>query len=99
MSALRAFGEPLAAIAAASGVAFVLLWALGADPVAASGALVQGAFGDRVAVENTLVRMGPLALVGLAIALAFRCGIWNIGGEGQLYMGALAATALATRVV
>jgi simple sugar transport system permease protein len=37
--------------------------------------------------------------VGLAIALAFRCGIWNIGGEGQLYVGALAATALATRFV
>ena len=41
--------------------------------------------------------MGPLLLVGLGVALSFRCGIWNIGGEGQLYVGALAATALVTR--
>jgi simple sugar transport system permease protein len=38
-------------------------------------------------------------LIGLAVALSFRCGIWNIGGEGQLYVGALAATAIATRML
>jgi simple sugar transport system permease protein len=43
--------------------------------------------------------MGPLLLVGLGVALSFRCGIWNIGGEGQLYVGAFAATALVTRVL
>jgi simple sugar transport system permease protein len=45
------------------------------------------------------VRFGPLLLVGLGVALSFRCGIWNIGGEGQLHTGALAATALVTRVL
>jgi simple sugar transport system permease protein len=40
--------------------------------------------------------MGPLVLVGLAVAVAFRAGVWNIGGEGQLYAGALAATAVGT---
>ena len=45
------------------------------------------------------MRAGPLLLVGLGVALSFRCGVWNIGGEGQLLAGALAATALATRAL
>jgi simple sugar transport system permease protein len=88
--------EPLAAVALASLAAAILIRALGADPLRAGQALLGGAFGDSIAIENTLVRMGPLVLVGLAIAVAFRSGIWNIGGEGQLYVGALATTALAT---
>jgi simple sugar transport system permease protein len=99
VSALRRGLEPLAAVVAASLTAALLLGALGADPLAAGRALLAGAFGDTVALENTLVRAGPLALVGLAVAVAFRAGIWNIGGEGQLYVGALATTALATRAL
>lgn len=94
---LRALAEPLAAVAGATAVAALLLVLLGADPALAFTALAQGAFGDRLAIENTLVRMGPLVLIGLGVSFAFRCGVWNIGGEGQLYAGALAATALATR--
>ena len=75
-----------------------LLLLIGADPGRALVALVGGAFGDTLALENTLVRAVPLLLIGLGVALAFRAGVWNIGGEGQLYVGALAATALATRV-
>jgi len=90
--------QPVLAIAAALAVSAVFLALLGADPGDALLALVDGAFGDRLAWENTLVRACPLILVGLAVAVAFRCGIWNIGGEGQLYVGALAATALATRL-
>lgn len=90
---------PILAIAAAAGVAGLGLAAIGADPLRAGAALWRGAFGDAIALENTLVRMGPLLLIGLAVTLAFRAGIWNIGGEGQLYVGALAATALATRVL
>jgi len=96
VSALWRGLEPLAAVALASLAAAVLISALGADPLHAGRALLGGAFGDALAIENTLVRMGPLVLVGLAIAVAFRSGIWNIGGEGQLYVGALATTALAT---
>jgi simple sugar transport system permease protein len=81
----------------ASGVAAILLALLGAAPLTAVRALVGGAVGDSLALENTLIRSSPLLLVGLAVAVAFRCGIWNIGGEGQLYVGALAATAVATR--
>ena len=98
MSRARVWLEPLAAVALALLLGGLLLAALGAEPTRALGALAKGAFGDRIALENTLVRMGPLVLIGLAIALSFRCGIWNIGGEGQLYAGALVATALATRI-
>ncbi len=95
---MRRWLEPLAAIGIAVAVLGLLLLLLGANPLRALAALVSGAFGDRLALENTILRMCPLLLVGLGVALAFRCGVWNIGGEGQLYLGALAATALATRV-
>jgi general nucleoside transport system permease protein len=64
----------------------------GYDPVRALRALALGAFGSPDAVLSvTLVRAVPLVLTGLAVALAFRGGIWNIGAEGQLYAGAIAA--------
>ncbi len=63
----------------------------GYDPHAALSALVRGAFGSRDAfLSVTLVRAVPLILTGLAVALAFRAGVWNIGAEGQLYAGAIA---------
>jgi len=99
MSAVRAWLAPLAATAVALAVAGVWLALLGADPLRALGALAAGAFGDSLALETTAVRAGPLLLVGLGVALSFRCGIWNIGGEGQLLGGALAATAVVTRVL
>ena len=92
MKALPDWLAPLGAIAGATILAGLFLLLLGADPAAALRALARGAFGDAVALENTLIRMGPLVLVGLGMALAFRCGVWNIGGEGQLYAGALADT-------
>lgn len=98
MRALRSLLAPIAAIASALALSAVLLALLGADPLRALLALAEGALGDRIALANTLVRAGPLVLIGLAVAVAFRCGLWNIGGEGQLYVGALAATAVATRL-
>lgn len=79
----------LALTAASSGL---LLSLGGYDPLAAARALVGGAFGTRDALLSiTLVRSIPLILTGLAVALAFRAGVWNIGAEGQLYAGAIAA--------
>ncbi len=64
----------------------------GFDPAEAFGALVGGSFGSPATVLSiTLVRTVPLLLTGLAVAVAFRAGIWNIGAEGQLYAGAVAA--------
>ena len=52
-----------------------------------------GAVGDRYALADTALKTCPLLLTGLAVAIAFRAGVWNIGAEGQLLVGALAATA------
>lgn len=85
--------------ALAVGLALVLVagaLALGGHaPAQALGALVDGAVGssDRL-LSITLVRATPLLVTGLAVALAFRAGIWNIGAEGQLYAGAVAVAAL-----
>lgn len=63
----------------------------GHDPSAAFRSLVGGSFGSLdVFFSVTLVRAVPLVLTGLAVAVAFRAGIWNIGAEGQLYAGAVA---------
>ncbi len=62
-------------------------------------ALFNGAFGSRFAIAETLTRATPLLLTGLAAAVAFRARFWNIGAEGQLYCGALAATFFGTGLV
>ncbi|HET9949053.1 MAG TPA: ABC transporter permease [Longimicrobiales bacterium] len=81
-----------AAVAIAAALAAILLLLGGYDPVAAAAALVRGAAGSGSAfVSVTLVRSVPLVLTGLAVAWAFRAGVWNIGAEGQLYAGAIAA--------
>jgi len=69
-------------------------------PLAALRSVWAGAFGDAqnghlAALSNTLIETTPLVLTGLGVAVAWRAGLFSIGGEGQLLMGALAATALA----
>jgi len=83
---------PLGAVLLALLVGAVMLIFLGADPIEAYGALFDGAFGSTNSFADTLVRATPLLFVGVGICIAFRGGVINIGGEGQLIMGALAAT-------
>jgi ABC-type uncharacterized transport system permease subunit len=83
---------PVLAVAAALALCAVLVVWAGADLVAAYAALFAGALGSRFAILETLVKTAPLILTGLAVALAFRARFWNIGAEGQLYAGAVAAT-------
>lgn len=86
---------PLAVLVVSLGVLAVALHLAGYDAGRALGALWRGSFGTTNAfVSATLVRATPLLLAGLGIALAFRAGIWNIGAEGQLLVGAAATTAL-----
>jgi ABC-type uncharacterized transport system permease subunit len=94
MSATRSALLALAAVAAALGASAIVLWASGARPLPALAALVGGAVGDRYAFTDTLLKTCPLLLTGLAVAVAFRAGFWNVGAEGQLLMGALVATAI-----
>ncbi len=82
---------PLVAIGCAFLAAGVVLLATGRDPVFTFTRMVDRAFVAEGALTATLVTATPLLLTGLAAAVAFRMRVWNIGGEGQLYLGALAA--------
>ena len=99
MTALRRAGTDVALAVAAGacviGVLWILLIATGHDADRALSAFWSGSFGSRYAFASaTMVRAIPLILAGLAVALAFRAGVWNIGAEGQLLAGAAAATAI-----
>ena len=99
MTALRSFAATTARVLVLLAIAIamlaVLLSATGHEVVPALSAMVRGAFGSYYAITSaTIVRMVPLALAGLAVAVAFRAGILNIGAEGQLLVGAAAATAI-----
>ena len=71
----------------------LVAWA-GAPVGRAYALLLEGGFGTRFAWTETLTRATPLILTGLAAAVAFRARLFNIGAEGQLYAGALAAVAV-----
>lgn len=85
---------PLVAVLAALVLCAGLIAMAGVSPWLAYGEMLRGAFGSRLAVTETFTRASPLILTGLAAAVAFRARLWNIGGEGQFYLGALAAAAL-----
>jgi general nucleoside transport system permease protein len=71
-----------------------MLLLLGANPLEGYLALLEGAFGSTNAIADTAVKATPLLLVGLGICISFRANVINIGGEGQMILGALSATAL-----
>jgi simple sugar transport system permease protein len=83
---------PLIALLTALAISALLIVVAGGDPAAALIALVDGAFGSPDAWSEVGVRSCPLVLTGLAVAIAFRAGIWNIGAEGQLLIGAVMVT-------
>ena len=71
----------------------------GFDPIQCYGALFEGALGKPRAIGNTLAKATTLALCGLAMSVAAKAGIFNVGGEGQLFMGALAAAVVGAQSV
>ncbi|ADU61266.1 MAG: ABC transporter permease [Pseudodesulfovibrio sp.] len=93
--AMRALAPVIAVGAAMLVCSALLVWG-GASPVQGWALLLQGALGSKFAISETLTRATPLILTGLAAAVAFRAKLWNIGGEGQFYMGAIVATWLGT---
>lgn len=88
-----AAGPAIPALSVAIGLVIGALFvaASGNDPVRAYAALLQGAFGTPYDITETIVSAIPLTLTGLSVALAFRTGLFNIGAQGQLLVGALAA--------
>jgi general nucleoside transport system permease protein len=85
---------PLLAVPVAFLIGAGMLLVLKANPLTAYSTLITGAFGSVSGITQTLVKATPLLLVGLGVVIAFRGGVINIGGEGQLVVGALAATAV-----
>src|SRR3989304_630754 len=83
---------PVLAALAALLIGALMLLALGANPVEAYTAMASGAFGSVNALADRIVKATPLLFVGAGICISFRGGVLNIGGEGQLIVGALAAT-------
>lgn len=75
-------------------VSAIILLTLDANPIEAFAAMWQGAFGNENATANTLTKATPILFVAIGITVAFRGGVINIGGEGQMITGALAGTAV-----
>ena len=80
------------AVLAAAVVGAVMLVILGANPLTGYAALIDGAFGGTKNLANSALKAMPLLLVGAGISVAFRTGVINIGGEGQIIAGAILAT-------
>jgi ABC-type uncharacterized transport system permease subunit len=87
----RSTSVPLAAVFLAVLIGAIILSFQGANPLKAYLSLLQGSFGTIKAFGRTLEKTTPLVLSGLAIAFAFKAGLFNIGAQGQLLFGAMAA--------
>ncbi|UFI03057.1 ABC transporter permease [Roseibium aggregatum] len=98
-SVSRMLGVSIAAAVAALVLAAIPMAFAGLSVFEAYSLMAKGAFGSLFAFTEMLTRATPLILTGLAAAVAFRAKLWNIGAEGQLYAGALAAVAVGTGVI
>ena len=87
---------PAAALAFAMVVCAVLVMFSGASPSQVFALMLKGSLGSQFALLETLTRATPLIFTGLAAAVAFRAKLWNIGGEAQLYIGAVMTVVFGT---
>jgi simple sugar transport system permease protein len=87
---------PIGALAASLAFAAILVLWSGASALGTFGLVIKGAAGSQFAFLETLTRSTPLIFTGLAAAVAFRAKLWNIGAEGQLYIGAVVTVVLGT---
>ena len=93
-SVLMSVGTPILSAVVALLLAAIPLAFAGAPVGQAYVEMFRGVFGSMFAFSEMLTRATPLIFTGLAAALAFRARLWNIGAEGQLYLGAMAAVAI-----
>ena len=84
--------RPISAIILALIAGAVVIWVAGANPIEAYAAVLRGSIGSAAALANTGVRAIPLLFGGFAVGLGLKAGLQNIGGDGQMYFGGLAAT-------
>ena len=92
MKDLRAAAPTLVSLVAALAFGVVLLLLAGAPPFEALWLLVQGSFGSASKVSATLLAWSPLLLASAGLVVTFAAGLWNIGVEGQIIVGAIAAS-------
>jgi general nucleoside transport system permease protein len=91
---MRRVAQPILAVALGLVLGLAATWVAGENPWHVLKILAKGAFGSRYDVGMTLFYSTPLIFTGLAVAVAFQAGLFNIGAEGQLTLGALAAAAV-----
>jgi general nucleoside transport system permease protein len=91
---ILAGSRPVLSILLAFLVSGVIIALQGINPFVAYSVLLEGAFGSVFAIANTCVRTTPLLIGALGMTLGVRGGLFNVGAEGQLYIGAAAATAV-----
>jgi ABC-type uncharacterized transport system permease subunit len=84
----------LGAVVLALFIGGVVLRIVGGDPLRAYSFMVKASFGNSGVISDTLTKATPLILTGLAAVIAFRMRLWNIGAEGQFFMGAFGASAV-----
>lgn len=90
----RGFRVPLVSVVLAMLIGAILLAVSGANPLSAYAALFKGSFGSLTALGRTLEKATPLLFSGLAITFAFKAGLFNIGAQGQLLLGAIVAAGI-----
>src|SRR5258707_12282022 len=91
---IRAFLQPILAVFAGLCLGLAVTWIAGENPWHVLKILCLGAFGSSYDFGMTLSYAAPLVFTGLSVAIAFHAGLFNIGAEGQLTLGALAAAAV-----
>lgn len=92
------FVPPLAALALAGVASSLIILSIGESPFRIAQVMLSGSLGSSSSVANTLEEATPLIFTGLCVAIAMRCGLFNIGGEGQLVIGAFVAAWVGYRV-
>src|SRR5437868_13797374 len=92
MKILREILTPILAILAAFVVGGIIVWLIGDNPFLTFRLLLENSFGSAKDIGWTLFYATPLIFTGLAVMVAFRCGLLNIGAEGQLYVAAFVTT-------
>ena len=94
---LGSFAVPLLSILLAFLIGGIIMAALGADPFTAVKFLFQGAFGSKANIGTTLTKATPLMFTSLCACFAYKCGVFNLGGEGQFLMGSIVCCYIATQ--
>lgn len=92
---MRDYITPALSIAASLVLVGIMLAVMGINPLEAYAIMFSRSFASKFGLAELCVKTTPLILTGLAVAIPLKAGLWNIGAEGQLYMGAFAASLVA----